>query len=52
MKSYFNRYLQIDLGNQSWWVFSLSEDVLACYMGGKGVAACLLAQHRSPGRAL
>ena len=48
MKSYGNRYLQIDLGNQSWSVFSLSEEVLARYVGGKGVAAYLLAQHQDP----
>jgi hypothetical protein len=37
MKSEFNRYLEIDLGSQSWSVFCLPDDVLARYVGGKGV---------------
>jgi aldehyde:ferredoxin oxidoreductase len=48
MMSYSNRYLHVDLGNRSWSVFSLSEDVLSRYVGGKGVAAYLLAQHQDP----
>ncbi|MBN1136287.1 MAG: aldehyde ferredoxin oxidoreductase family protein [Anaerolineae bacterium] len=48
MKSYFNRYLRIDLGSQSWSVFSLPQNVLDRYVGGKGVAAYLLAQYQDP----
>ncbi len=48
MKSYYNRYLQIDLGSRSRSIFSLSEAVLARYVGGKGIAAYLLAQHQDP----
>jgi len=48
MMSYSNRYLHVDIGNRSWSVFSLSEDVLSQYVGGKGVAAYLLAQHQDP----
>jgi len=45
---YHNRYLQIDLSTGAWSTFSLPEDVLARYVGGKGVGAYLLAQHQDP----
>lgn len=48
MTSYYNRYLQIDLDTQSRSILSLSKQVLARYVGGKGVAAYLLAQHQDP----
>jgi aldehyde:ferredoxin oxidoreductase len=48
MTSYYNRYLQIDLGTEKWTTFALPEQVLARYVGGKGVAAYLLALHQDP----
>jgi len=48
MTSFYNRYLQIDLGQGTWSTFTLPEEVLARYVGGKGVAAYLLAQHQDP----
>lgn len=48
MKSYYNRYLQIDLTTGDWSTFSLPEEVLARYVGGKGVGAYLLALHQDP----
>ena len=48
MTSYTNRYLQIDLGAGTWSTFALPEEVLAQFVGGKGVAAYLLALHQDP----
>jgi aldehyde:ferredoxin oxidoreductase len=48
MTSDYNRYLQIDLGTGTWSTFALPEAVLAHYVGGKGVAAYLLALHQDP----
>ena len=48
MASDYNRYLQIDLGAGAWSTFALLEDVLSRYIGGKGVAAYLLARHQDP----
>ena len=48
MTSYTNRYLQIDLGAGTWSTFALPEEVLAQFVGGKGVAAYLLARHQDP----
>ncbi len=46
--SYLNHYLHIDLSNGKVTPFSLSEDVLRDYVGGKGVGAYLLATHQDP----
>ncbi len=48
MCGHFNRYLHVDLSTKSWSTFSLSDDVLEKYIGGKGVGAYLLAQHQDP----
>ena len=48
MVSYYNRYLQVDLSTGEWSTFSLSEEVLDRYIGGKGVGAYLLARHQDP----
>ena len=48
MSSDYNRYLVIDLGAGTWSTFALPEEVLARYVGGKGVAAYLLARHQDP----
>jgi aldehyde:ferredoxin oxidoreductase len=48
MKSYFNRYLHVDLTAGSWSTFSLSEEVLDQYVGGKGLGAYLLARYQDP----
>jgi len=48
MVSYYNRYLQVDLTTHDWSTFSLSEEVLDRYIGGKGVGAYLLAQRQDP----
>lgn len=48
MTSYYNRYLHVDLSTGTWSTFSLSEEVLARYIGGKGVGAWLLARHQDP----
>jgi aldehyde:ferredoxin oxidoreductase len=48
MTSYYNHYLQIDLGAGTWSTFALPEEVLARFVGGKGVAAYLLARHQDP----
>ena len=46
--SYLNHYLHIDLNRGEWTPFSLPQDVLTQYVGGKGVGAYLLAQHQDP----
>jgi len=48
MASYYNRYLHVDLSKGTWTTFSLPEEVLARYIGGKGVGAYLLALHQDP----
>ncbi len=48
MASDYNRYLQIDLGTGTWSTFTLPEGVLSRYVGGKGVAAYLLARYQDP----
>jgi aldehyde:ferredoxin oxidoreductase len=48
MTSYYNRYLHLDLSTETWSDFSLSEEVLEQYVGGKGVGAYLLALHQDP----
>ena len=48
MRGECNRDSQIDLDTQSWSIFSLPEEVLARYLGGKEVAADLLACHQHP----
>jgi aldehyde:ferredoxin oxidoreductase len=48
MSSYFNQYLQVNLSSKTWSTFSLEEDVLEKYVGGKGVGAYLLARHQNP----
>jgi aldehyde:ferredoxin oxidoreductase len=48
VKSYSNQCLQVDLGSQSWSGLSLPEKVIARYVGGKGMAAYLLAMHQDP----
>ncbi len=46
--SYLNHYLHIDLSTGKWTPFSLPQEVLTQYVGGKGVGAYLLAQHQDP----
>jgi len=46
--SYLNHYLHIDLNKGEWTPFSLPQEVLTQYVGGKGVGAYLLAQHQDP----
>ncbi len=46
--SYHNRYLRIDLSDGDHSTFSLPEEVLSLYIGGKGVGAYLLALHQDP----
>jgi aldehyde:ferredoxin oxidoreductase len=48
MTSYFNRYLHVDLSDQTWSTFSLPDSVLDQFVGGKGVGAYLLAKHQDP----
>ena len=46
--SYLNHYLHIDLTTGKSTPFSLPQEVLTQYVGGKGVGAYLLAQHQDP----
>jgi aldehyde:ferredoxin oxidoreductase len=46
--SYHNHYLHIDLAERSVTSFSLPDEVLDRYVGGKGIGAYLLAQHQDP----
>jgi aldehyde:ferredoxin oxidoreductase len=46
--SFHNRYLTIDLGSQTVSTWTLPDKVLDQYVGGKGVAAYLLAKHQDP----
>ena len=46
--SYLNHYLHIDLNKGEWTPFSLPQEVLTRYVGGKGTGAYLLAQHQDP----
>ncbi len=47
-KSYHNHYLHVDLTARTASTFSLPDDVLNRYVGGKGVGAYLLAKHQDP----
>ena len=49
MFGFFGRALWIDLNSRTWTVEEIPEQVLAQYLGGKGLAAYLLLEHAPPG---
>lgn len=46
---FYNRVLHVDLHDRTWRYEELPDEVLACYLGGKGLAAYLLAREAPPG---
>lgn len=49
MFGFHNRVLLVNLSGQDWQVEELPDEVLARYLGGKGLAAHLLLEHAPPG---
>ncbi|MGB9722658.1 MAG: aldehyde ferredoxin oxidoreductase family protein [Chloroflexia bacterium] len=49
MFGFFGRVLRIDLSNRTWTVEEVPDQVLAQYLGGKGLAAYLLLEHAPAG---
>jgi aldehyde:ferredoxin oxidoreductase len=49
MFGFHNRTLYVDLSSQTWRAEKLPDDVLVQYLGGKGLAAYLLARHAPAG---
>jgi len=49
MLGFFGRVLHIDLSSRTWTVAEVPDQVLAQYLGGKGLAAHLLLEHAPPG---
>jgi len=49
MDGFFNRLLRIDLGARTWAAEPIADEVLAQYLGGKGLASQLLLSNVPPG---
>ena len=49
MYGFYGRFLAVDLSNQTYAIQSLSDEVLARYLGGKGLASYLLAKYLPKG---
>lgn len=49
MHGFYNRVLHIDVGNQTWRSEQVPDEVLALYLGGKGLAAYLLERNAPAG---
>lgn len=49
MLGFFNRLLRVDLSSRSFSTETISDDVLANYLGGKGLAASLLVENTPAG---
>jgi len=49
MKGFYNRILQINVSDQSYYVQPIDETILKTYLGSKGLSNYLLLKHNPPG---
>jgi aldehyde:ferredoxin oxidoreductase len=49
MFGFYNRLLQIDLGERTWRTEAIPDEILASYLGGKGLASHLLLEYAPKG---